>query len=173
MTNVRSSRFVTEDDLFHRALQICSLVILATSVLHIRPVKVMSNASQEISMFVFCLCIVLDSVLEACKSAEEYFLGVGHKVGIQNASLVQLYNTGLSLLFYIPALVVSAVEFFPRTSPSGDGRLLAGDSQEEKLSYATTNVPIILLLAGVWTTKIYFALRVVLCFPKNGRHKEV
>ena len=73
--NHRSSRFVTEDDLFHRVLQICTLVVLATAVLHIRPVKYMSNAGGEISMFVFCLCLCLEDLLEAVKSIEEYYFG--------------------------------------------------------------------------------------------------
>ena len=202
-TNVRSSRFVTEDDLFHRALQICTLVVLATAVLHIRPAKYMSNAADEISMFVFCLCVVLEDLLEALKCMEEYWFGIGQKVAVQNAALISLWNVGFALLFHIPALIVAALEFFPRSSSSGygdDHRFLAGGEEESSSNgyndtssgyedsgaydneksagygvyeKSTTHVPIILLLLGYWVMIISMGIRVIYFFPQNGKHKEM
>ena len=178
--NQRSSRFVTEDDLFHRALQICTLVILATAVLHIRPVKYMSNAAGEISMFVFCLCLCLEDVLEAVKCIEEYYVGVGQKNAVQNAARITLYNVGFTLLFHVPALIVAALEFFPRSSSDYKRRLAEDDEKalydQEKSGYeekSTTNVPILLLLIGYWVVILSLAIRVIFFFPQNGKHKEM
>jgi hypothetical protein len=178
--SVRSSRFVTEDDLFHRALQIFTLLILATAVLHIRPLKIMSQPSKEISMFVFSLCLVLDLILEAIRTAETYFFGVGQKQPVKNSAVQNLYSVGILFCFYGPALVLAALEFFPR---SGDEyRRLAEDSSsdEDAASFeadtekaSANHIPIILLLVGYWFSHIFFGLRVIYCFPKNGRHKEL
>ena len=197
--NHRSSRFVTEDDLYHRGLQICTLVVLATAVLHIRPAKYMSNASDEISMFVFCLCLCLEDLLEVVKCLEEYWYGIGQKDAVQNAALMSLYNVGYTALFHVPALIVAALRFFPRSSSSSSGyddghRVLAGEEEAKKdessygyedtsasgyesSSYgnekSTTHVPIILVLVGYWIMTISLVIRVMYFFPQNGKHKEM
>ena len=190
--NHRSSRFVTEDDLFHRVLQICTLVVLATAVLHIRPVKYMSNAGGEISMFVFCLCLCLEDLLEAVKSIEEYYFGIGQRDAVQNASRMSLYNVAFALMFHVPAVILAAMEFFPRSSLGYARRLAAteetsgyedssgyGDNDvygDSKAGYgykkSTTHVPIALILIGYWVMQISLAIRVIYFFPQNGKHKE-
>ena len=187
--NRRPAQFVTEDDLFHRGLQICTLVLLGTIVLHIRPVKIMSNPSEEISMFVFSLCLVLEDILEMVKCLDEYFFGVGQRVAIKASARFGMVNTVFTLLSHIPALVLAALEFFPRSSdysrrlaaeydtPGEEG----SDYKEEDGSYSkygdgdetsTTNVPILLILASGWMLLIFLAIRVIFFFPKNGKHKE-
>jgi len=188
--NRRPSRFVTEDDLFHRTLNIGNLVILGTIVLHIRPVKIMSNPSEEITMFVFCLCLVLEDCLELIKCMDEYFFGVGQRVPIRASACFEMLHVVFTLLFHIPALVIAAVDFFPRSS--NYTRRLAGEDviphHEEAPNYedenahssnygngnekSTTNAPIMLVLAGSWMLLISSAIGIIFLFPKNGKHKE-
>jgi hypothetical protein len=52
---VHDSRFYHHDDLFHRCYEIALLLALATAVLHIKPVSVLSHPTQSLDMFVYCM----------------------------------------------------------------------------------------------------------------------
>ena len=177
-TTARSSRFVTEDDLYHRILKVATLVVLATSVLHIRSVDVMSRASTEISIFVFSLSLVLEDLLEGLKCLEEYVVGIGQKVAVQNAARISLYNVAFSSVFHIAAMTVAALEFFPRSDSSrrlaeaGEENLYKEDAYDY-VDKTTTHLPIILILLGYWAQNVALGLRVIFFFPKNGKHKEM
>jgi hypothetical protein len=78
------SRFVFEDDLFHCLFQICVLFVLATAVLHIRSVDVLSHPDKNISMFVFSLLLVINRILVSVRSMEIYFF-FGSNTDSQNS----------------------------------------------------------------------------------------
>jgi hypothetical protein len=52
---VHDSRFYHHDDLFHRCYEIALLLALATAVLHIKPVAVLSHPTQSLDMCVYCM----------------------------------------------------------------------------------------------------------------------
>jgi hypothetical protein len=52
---VHDSRFYHHDDLFHRCYEIALLLALATAVLHIKPVAILSHPTQSLDMFVYCM----------------------------------------------------------------------------------------------------------------------
>jgi hypothetical protein len=54
------ARFYTHDDIYHRLFEVAVLVVLATAVLHIRPVEFLSSPSVFVDMFAYCLaCVVV------------------------------------------------------------------------------------------------------------------
>jgi hypothetical protein len=172
------SRYVTEDDIFHRCVNVYLLVLLAVAVLHIRPVKVLSDAAGEISMFVFSLVLVLERLLVVVAMLEVHFFGVGQKAR-KPASLRDIRGQCASLPFYVAALTVSAIEYFG--SGVGGRRLAAAEedayeSSGNESSYSakeTTDVPIWLCLAGFIATMASLIVQVIICFPSGGKHKDM
>eukprot|EP00977_Amphora_coffeiformis_P021587 scaffold9519_cov183-Amphora_coffeaeformis.AAC.3 len=132
----------------------------------------MSNPSEEISMFVFCLCLVLEDCLELVKCVDEYCFGVGQRVAIKASARFEMLHVLFTMLFHIPALIITASEFFPRSSHYS--RRLAGEDvapgfEGDKKS---TNVPILLVLASGWLLLTFISIGIIFLFPKNGKHKE-
>lgn len=141
-------------------------------------------------MFVFCLCLVLEDCLEIVRCLDEYFFGVGQRVAIKASAGFGVMNSFFTLAFHVPAMMVAALEFFPRShSDYGSARRqLAGEDnydtsstgEKDDSSYSkygkdeasTTNVPIQLILVGGWFLLVSLAIRVIFFFPKNGKHKE-
>ena len=114
-----SGRFTVQpkggaDDLYHRLVQIAVLVVLATAVLHIRPVNILKRSSQHISMFVFALCLCLDKLLLIVNQLEVYWYGIGQRHAIQAVARRELILAILVLFFYATAALMAALEFFPR-----------------------------------------------------------
>jgi len=167
------ARFVNEDDLYHRCYQIAQLVILATAVLHIRPVYIMQDSSKYISMFVFTLCLVLDKLFVFIRYIEIYFYGVGQSTVLKMVAKRDIRNHCLSAAFYIAAMIVAAIEYY-RTDDSY--RRLAEEETTTSTNETTsegTNVPIFLCLFGYVGAQLLLTLNVVFCFPSGGRHKEL
>ena len=178
-----AARFSTDDDLFHRCFQIGLLVVLATTVLHIRPVDIMENSRDNISMFVFCLCCTLEQVMYIVKYAELYFWGVGQRANLKHVAVREVKITLMIASFYLGATLVAALEFFPRQSSYR--RALAGGDENEQLNSDNdddyddssgndvNDTPIGLCLGGVLFSLLYLVLNVFFCIPQDGKHKEI
>lgn len=65
------SRFYIRDDVFHRAYEALILLALATSVLHIRTVPILSDPNNP-EMFIFCLGVFLSYVLLVSRYVEVF-----------------------------------------------------------------------------------------------------
>jgi hypothetical protein len=178
------SRFVYEDDLIHRVFQIAVLLVLATAVVHIRPVGYMSNASGEVNMFFFSLMLVLERVLAGLLSAEVYFFGVGQRKNLKHEGKIGILESSLAGVFYAAALVVAAKEYYGDGENDYHRRVLAAasDSESETADYtsagdtessATTNLPIWLILAGHIAYTVVIAVRIICFWPAGGIHKEL
>lgn len=146
----------------------------------------MSDTTGQISMFVFALALLLERLMAVALALEVYFFGVGMKV-LKTASLRDIQMTIFPIFFYLAALVVAAVDFFGTSeeydgssdsSTYGKARSMA--SAEEGSSYAseskyaksTSNVPMILILAGFISWQVFAIIKVVCLFPGGGKHKE-
>jgi Bacterial low temperature requirement A protein (LtrA) len=174
-----ASRFVNDSDVAHAILRIAALIVIATAILNIRPVNVMSHSSTDISMFVFCLCLGLERCLTLLRYVELYCFGVGQTKNIQRYALVCMCKASLLLVFYMAAMIVAAMKFFPRqqSDMAEYDRLLAdtttttGDEKTEDST--TTHIPIILCLVGYFTDALLLVIYVVFFIPSGGRHKQL
>ena len=164
------------DDLFHRLYEMAGLVALASAVVHIRPVSIMSTPSENIDTFVFCLSIAIAMILINLRLLELYYLGVGQRHAIQNFSVREGRSLLITTLFFSAATIVSGVQYFGEHGVSH--RLLAaGGNTTEELSSkdhvesTTMNVPIWLCLLGVVVHYVTFATKIIFFFPSDGSHK--
>ena len=189
------ARFTFEDDLYHRFMQICVLVVLATAVVHIRPVAEMSRAQDVFSMFLFSLIMVLGHLTTIVTWLEVYFFGVGQRKNMRSVSVLTIRFTLLNLAFSGAALAVAAAAYY---GSDGDNekklRFLADEeakdydtktganytdygTDQDKYgagdAYDTTNVPIILILVGHVLFYVAMLVNVVFFFPTGGLHKEM
>lgn len=64
------ARFYVSSDYFHRFYEISMILILATAVLHIRPIDKMANVLQHNDLFIYSLMIVLSMVLAMGRGLE-------------------------------------------------------------------------------------------------------
>lgn len=68
------SRFYTGRDMTHQFYELCFLVVLATAVLHIRPVSLLSNPEENSDLFFFCASITVEMFLTMGRSIEIIFM---------------------------------------------------------------------------------------------------
>jgi hypothetical protein len=177
------SRFVYEDDLFHRLFQICILVVLATAVLHIRSVDVMSHPSTHISMFVFCILLVLSKLLVLARSIEIYWFGLGQTQILKTVAVRDMRKVLISGFMYLAAAIVAGIDYYGNQGQdSGSARrglaytAVAEDEiyvgYDSSTSPGVNHIPISLCLAGFLFEQILFAVFIVFFAPAGGRHKE-
>lgn len=177
---VFSSRFVNGSDVIHSISRILALLVIATAVLNIRPVDIMSHSSTEISMFVFCLCLCLERCLTLLRYVELYCFGVGQTKVIKRDALASMCRAVFLLVFYIAAMMVAAMKFFPRHEDK-EHRLLAdattGDDKDEYQAAtsedSTTHIPIILCLVGIIAHALGHTIYVIFFFPSGASHKQL
>lgn len=172
------SRFYTRDDVWHRVFEMAVLVVLATAVLHIRPVAFMENPQKYVDMFAFSLACVLGNVLTIVRYIEIHFWVDGEEAARKSArrdAFAKMLPTG----FYVAAMVVSAVEYYGKKDYGEDShRDLANETAADSYatsasSYSTTDVPIWLLLGATFASTVWQWTMIVFCFPGEGRHKEI
>jgi hypothetical protein len=192
------SRFAYEDDLFHRLFEICILVVLATAVLHIRSVDVMSHPETNISMFVFCLSLVLNRVFILARSGEIYFFGLGQTKILKTVAVRDMRRAAISSSLYLAAAIVAGVEYYGKqgqngndnnsnnnnnsTYDSGSERRGLADAAvvedeiyagyQASTSFGVNHIPISLCLAGILSERVALAISIVFFAPGGGRHKE-
>jgi hypothetical protein len=156
------------------------LAVLGVAVSHIRPVKTLSDASGDSSIFVFTLMLVWDRVFALSLYMEVYFQGVGQRQ-LKSAAFRDACLHSVTLPFYIAATVVAALELFRKGAGAGD-RLLAELAEETKSDYATgyasstsgtTDTPIYLCLFGYITGIVIHGINIIFWMPGGGRHKEL
>lgn len=195
------SRFVVcGDDLFHRVFEWARLAVLATAILHVRTVDIMSDGANYFDTFCFCLMILLGNLLTWFKYLEIYFFGVGQavikseavrwiKVTLPFVGLVLVATILSGLKFYNHSeenekYHSSAVEDYTNSSyTSGKDeyhddedhrRILAGDSGASSYSTAESyDLPIYLLLTGYILRWLYLTVNIFCCLPTDGSHKDL
>lgn len=164
------ARFYTGDDLWHHCIEVISLCVLATAVLHIRSVAVLSNPTEKRDMFVLCLSLTMGKFLSAGRYLEMLVWVEGQPVAKVCARREIIMMTPI-LVFSMTATIYAGLQY----DPVGGHRFLAG-GESSPYSYEskspTTNIPIILLLSGglTYTAAITFF---IFTLPSGGRHKEV
>ena len=195
------SRFVVcGDDLFHRAFELARLAVLATAILHIRTMDIMSNGKDYVDTFLFCLTILIGNLLTWFKYVEVYFFGVGQPV-IKREALRWIKMTAVFVALVLVATILAGIEYYGHSS-SGEYDKVEGYTNASKAtttysnatadddhhrvlagapassSYATDeketfDVPIYLILAGYIFRWVHLTFNIKFCFPGGGRHKEL
>jgi hypothetical protein len=170
------ARYVTESDIYHRCMNMLRLLILGVAVVHIQPAEQLSNDWEYPAMFTFSLMMVLESILSILQYLELRLTGVGQPA-MKVAAMRDVRGQSVSLVFYMAAMVVSAVHFFTLEENNENidathmGRVLAESSP--KTDPETNHVPITLLLSGYLISLVAWTIKVIFCFPSGGRHKEM
>lgn len=177
------SRFYTQDDIWHQFFEVGVLVVLATAVLHIRPVEFMSNPSKYVDTFAFSLTCVVANLCTIWGHVEIYFWVDGGNEAKLSARR-DMINKVFPTIFYLAAAIVAGMEYYSNPSENdqdgGGYRSLADENGTEadssytsssSSSYQTTNVPI-WLICGASAASIVWQTLVVVLLPRGGRHKE-
>jgi hypothetical protein len=176
------ARFVVADDLFHRLLELLGLAILASIVVHIRPVSSLEN-NNSMNTFALSLSVTLSWLFYMGRILELYWMGQGQKHVIQASSLKYLKTALVGFSFCLAATIVSGLNYFGEeddyesTTTTTRG-LAAAESNVTAYdtSYASSNktsdLPIWLLLGAPVLDYCISFVTVVFLFPNDGSHKQ-
>jgi hypothetical protein len=181
------SRFYTPSDAFHSFYEFAVLVVLATAVLHIRPVSILSNPADNVDMFTFALSITIANMLAAGRVIEVMLFVKGQEVAKVSARRDLIFSLFM-LIFNIAATIVSGLEFFNNDDDHTDYGYDADKNSTaqydddhhrfmaaaESTSYAASDhndIPIWLMIGGAMSNVFSMALMIML-LPGGGKHKE-
>ena len=167
-------RFVVGDDLYHRLAEIAGLLALASAVVHIRPVDILSHPSEHVDMFGFCVSMVIAELLSIFRRFELYFTGIGERSTLKRLAVMEVLMLLVGLLFYLVGAVVSGLEYFGKDNDGATDRQRVLASTEEYPAYetSTTNIPILLCLLSPTIRFAINSVRVIFLFPNDGSHKK-
>jgi Bacterial low temperature requirement A protein (LtrA) len=144
------AKFFTYEDVVHRVFSVAVVVVLASVVVHIRSVKVLSNPSDNIDPFALSLSLLLANILSAWRYVEVFLIGF---VG-QHAALVVARREAIQklvpIIFLSAASIYTGIKFYGKSGQLNDGhRLLAADEvNSDQYITQSTDIPIYLILAS-------------------------
>jgi hypothetical protein len=185
------ARYVVKDDIFHRFYEIAILVVLATAVLHIRPVSILSNPADNIDMFTFALSISLANLLGIGRSLE-IGLSVESEKCAKRAGLRDVKWYSIVFFLFLASTIVSGLEFYrdddvyddhstgnvyeseKNNTDYGDEhrRSMAASGTETGYYNSYVNDIPIWLMTGGSLVHVFGLVFMVLFLPGGGKHKE-
>ena len=175
------SRFFLHDDLFHRFYEFAILVVLATGVLYIRTVAVLSNTRDNIDLFTFSLSMLLSSILAIGRLVEIYF-NVDGQPAAKGAAKRDIKWYLFQFSFYLAATILCAQDYYgshddyeANTAGYDDDhrRVLAAATDSSYGDYDSfENDKPIWVLIGASMATIIGAVVYVWILPGGGKHKE-
>jgi hypothetical protein len=164
------SRFFTRDDMWHRFYELAGLVVLATAVLHIRPVSILSDSGNNIDMFAYCLSIAIGNCLAIGRMVEILISVEGEPAAkvVARRDIVLILG---STFFFVAAAVVAGVKYYA-TDTDGHDRFLAAASEApyEPVDYYDT--PIWLVIVGCLMNWVTLVSVLLVCIPSGENHRE-
>lgn len=180
------ARFYYENDYFHRCYEVALLLSLASAVLYIRPVAILSNPAKT-DMFAFCLSILVAYVLALGRLIEVMVcqrFGKQDSRGLFPESFVATRRDaifiGITIVFVLSAVVYggimlraneSAYDEQIGTSTTNYTRFLA--TFDSSSAYSSDHAPIWLLLASTLSSFLVMLARHMqaLCVPRFDHKK--
>ena len=114
------SRFAFGDDPYHRLFEVINLCFLATAVVHIRTVDVMSNPAEYPDMFAYALGVTLLSVMSICRNIEIMFFVEGEPAAKIVAKRDMINQVGQGI-FYLAATIFAGTQYYGRNTGGGGG----------------------------------------------------
>lgn len=187
------SRFFTRDDMWHRVYEFAVLVVLATAVLHIRPVRILSDAENTIDMFVYCLSIAIGNSLSIGRMVEILISVEGEPAAkvVARRDIVMLLG---STSFFLAAAVVAGVKYYDGHGSSSSyatdeahpeyggydtanhtddhDRFLAGAAESPYEPVGHFDTPVWLVIIGSLMNNVTLVTSVIFCMPGGERYKE-
>lgn len=125
------SRFFYREDVVHRLFEVVTLVAMATAVLHIRSVPIMSHPEKDVDMFAYCLSIAVSAVLGWLRSVEVILCQRRGCRGLHPEAVKvaqrDLIWTGIPICFFITATIYQGIQTYgnDESTSSKPHRLLA------------------------------------------------
>ena len=112
-----ASRFYVVPDIFHRLYEVATLLPLATAVLHIRTVPILSALAHQFDMFAYSVSIALAVLLNLLRSAEVMLCQhVFHTQGLfpeaYHATQRDLIWGGPSFLLAVASATYAGLEYY-------------------------------------------------------------
>mmetsp|Transcript_5885 Transcript_5885/g.9781 ORF Transcript_5885/g.9781 Transcript_5885/m.9781 type:complete len:541 (+) Transcript_5885:61-1683(+) len=161
------ARYFTYDDIYHRVYSVANLVALASVVLHIRPVDVLSSPKENVEAFALSVSLLAGSVFSAMRYLEMLWIGYVGEKSMYYAARRDAAFKMLPIIFYCAASIYAGLQYFGNDdSGDDDHRMLAGDPYEKS---ETTDVPIYLILAGSASHFAVSSIIVMFAMPKDSR----
>lgn len=159
---IHESRFEMPDDVVHRMLEIMQLCALATSVLHIRPVDYMSHGADHPDLFLYCLGLVVGSLIHIVLLCEIRFVWVVGQAKVAKRAVGRdLRHHGVSFALQCVAMIYAGLLYYY----GGDDKF--GKSGEEY------HGPLVLLLLNWITKPIAMYMVYVVCSRGDFKSKSV
>lgn len=106
------ARFVVNDDLAHRLFEIANLVGLAATVVHIRPVSILSNPSKYIETFAMCLSLSFSWLLHTLRHLEIALWAKGERQVLSNMGWKEAKVSLVGFGFCLAATIIAGKDHF-------------------------------------------------------------
>jgi hypothetical protein len=152
------------DDFYHRITFIAFLCALASAVVHIRAVDMLSQPSKYIDAFALYLSLTVLALIELVRIGELYFFGKGQKEAIQASSILKIKFLVINFSLNLAATIIAGTEYFGGES---DHRVLA-----EAGPAHVNHLPIWLCFAAFLGYWVPFKAKLFFFFPNDGSHKK-
>ncbi len=185
------ARFVVADDIYHRVFELFGLAVLASVVLHIRPVSILGNAAHSSDMFALALSLTVSWLYHIWRSLELIATGQGQRNVIRSMAWRDVRLAALPLAFCLASTILAGNDYFKyeNKASGGDYRYLAaaadgikangdnitaipGDTMYLNDNSSSSNLAIWLILFATIAHYSIFFLQVVFLFPNDGSHKN-
>lgn len=166
------STFVVDDDIFHRLLEVGFLTAMASTIVHIRTVDMLSHPADYVDMFALSLSLLLANFISLLRQVEIGFTGVGEPGLMKQVSFRNSRDVMIPLSLQLAATIVAGMEYYGSDGSSyGDDshRMLAAGTA----GGSTNHIPIILTLAGPVVYQTIWMIRGICLFPNDGSHTKI
>lgn len=183
------ARFSWGADPWHGFLELARICFLATAVVHIRTVDVMSQPSKYPDMFGFSLGVLCLTICNIYDSLEVRFKVVGEKAA-KYSERGSVFAHCVMGVFYLASTCIAGVAYFgiqdeEYNEAGGEGgrrklvplvsnacsRFLAGVEDSEAYETSSTNVPIILCVVG-WMSSVLLKTLQLSFWKADEEHKK-
>lgn len=165
--------FVVEDDLYHRLFDVAFLASLASCVLSIQKVKMLSYPSKSIDMFALSLSLLIAHLADLFRHIEVKIKAVGQRETLDQVGRRGVYDAAIVVLFQLIATAVAGYEYYSKSESAY--RMLGEETKYEDSSYGSSanHIPIIFTLLGVIIFDAQWTIRGIFLFPSDGSHKKI
>ena len=178
------ARFVVEDDLYHRFFEILGLIALASVVVHIRPLEILSNPSDHDAMFVLSLSLAVAWFLQALRFVELAVWAHGERKLLRTMAIKEVKMLLMGIAIFTTAAVIAGKDYFAGKDDKDDAY---GDAPadvtptnatsnrwlaEKEDPSARNDLPIWLVLTVPVAYWAIYTVKIIFFFPNDGSHKK-
>ena len=173
-------RFFTKNDVWHRVYEFSTLVVLATAVLHIRPVAILSNPMDNPDMFIYCISIAIGLLFTIGRQVEVLIAVDGQHCAKVSARRDILWSLP-GFFFVLAGTIVAGVKTYGQTDGSSNGEhqnVTAYDDDHHASATINLTYPDKIIDTPIWLfvggglAFIAGLSSMIACLPGGGRHKE-